>query len=53
MVLKAIGNGYSKIHEVPDFFLRLSSFPDWFKVEIDFLHETSKLLFKKREPIWK
>lgn len=25
-------------------------FPEWFKVEISYLHESSKILLKKREP---
>ena len=50
-VLKAVGIEYPKIHEVSDIFPEIRDrFPDWFKTEIDFLCESSKLLFKKREP---
>ncbi len=50
-VLKAVGIEYPKIHEVSDLLSDIRDrFPDWFKTEIDFLRESSKLLFKKREP---
>jgi len=50
-VLKAVGIEYPKIHEVSDIFPDIRDrFPDWFKLEINFLRESSKLLFKKREP---
>lgn len=50
-VLKAVGIEYPKIHEVSDIFPEIiDRFPDWFKTEVDFLRESSKLLFKKREP---
>lgn len=50
-VLKAVGIEYPKIHDVSDIFPEIRDrFPDWFKTEIDFLSESSKLLFKKREP---
>jgi HEPN domain-containing protein len=50
-VLKAVGIEYPKVHEVSDVFLEIRDrFPDWFGSEIKFLTESSKLLFKKREP---
>ena len=50
-VLKAVGIEYPKIYEVSDIFPEIKGrFPDWFKTEIDYLRESSKLLFKKREP---
>lgn len=50
-VLKAVGIEYPKVHEVSDLLSEIRDrFPDWFKTEIDFLCESSKLLFKKREP---
>lgn len=50
-VLKTVGIEYPKIHDVSDIFPGIRDrFPDWFKLEIDFLRESSKLLFKKREP---
>ena len=50
-VLKAVGIEYPKAHEVSDIFTDIAGrFPDWFKAEIAFLTESSKLLFKKREP---
>jgi len=50
-VLKAVGIEYPKIYEVSDIFPEIGDrFPDWFKTEIDFLCESSKLLFKKRGP---
>lgn len=50
-VLKAVGIEYPKIHDVSDIFPEIRDrFPDWFKTEINFLCESSKLLFKKREP---
>ena len=50
-VLKTIGIEYPKVHDVSDIFPEIRDrLPDWFKAEIDFLQESSKLLFKKREP---
>ena len=50
-VLKAVGIEYPKIHEVSDIFPEIRDrFPDWFRSEIGFMIESSKLLFKKREP---
>ena len=50
-VLKAVGIEYPKVHEVSPVLSEIRGrFPDWFRTEIDFLSESSKLLFKKREP---
>jgi len=50
-VLRAVGIEYPKVHEVSDVFLRIPErFPDWFIREIEFIRESSKLLFRKREP---
>jgi len=50
-VLRAVGIEYPKVHDVSDIFPAIRDrFPDWFKTEIGFLSESSKLLFKKREP---
>jgi HEPN domain-containing protein len=50
-VLKAVGIEYPKVHDVSDILPEIRDrLPDWFKAEIDFLQESSKLLFKKREP---
>lgn len=50
-VLKAVGIEYPKVHEVSDILCEIGErFPDWFKAEMGFLAESSKLLFKKREP---
>ncbi|MBC8224371.1 HEPN domain-containing protein [Candidatus Bathyarchaeota archaeon] len=50
-VLRAVGIEYPKVHEVSDVFLRVPErFPDWFRVEIGFIRESSKMLYKKREP---
>ena len=49
-VLKAVGIDYPKIHDVSDVLTAVRErFPDWFKVEMGFLHESSKILVKKRE----
>lgn len=49
-VLKAVGIDYPKIHDVSEVFIEVKErFPDWFKVEVDFLCESSKILVKKRE----
>jgi len=50
-VLRAVGIEYPKVHEVSGVFLRIPErFPDWFRGEIEFIRESSKLLFRKREP---
>ena len=49
-VLKAIGIEYPKVHDVSDVFTRIEGrLPEWFRVEIPFLRESSKILVKKRE----
>jgi len=49
-VLKAVGIDYPKIHDVSDMFVEVKDrFPDWFKIEVGFLYESSKILVKKRE----
>ncbi len=49
-VLKAVGIEYPKIHDVSDVMLLIEDrFPSWFKAEIEFLRESSKILVKKRE----
>lgn len=49
-ILKAVGIEYPKIHDVSDVMLEVKDrFPIWFRVEIDFLRESSKILVKKRE----
>lgn len=50
-VLKVVGIEYPKVREVSDIFPEIRErFPHWFKTEIGFLSESSKLLFRKREP---
>jgi len=50
-VLKAVAIEYPKIHEVSDILLEVKErFPPWFRVETDYLSESSKILVKKREP---
>lgn len=50
-VLKAVGIEYPKIHDVSDVLAEVKErFPEWFKDEIDYLCESSRILFKKREP---
>jgi len=50
-VLRAVGIEYPRVHEVSDVLAEVKDrFPDWFKAEIDFLRESSRSLFKKREP---
>lgn len=50
-VLRAVGIEYPKVHEVSDVFPGIGErFPGWFRAEIGFLMESSKVLFKKREP---
>ncbi|MEM2592965.1 MAG: HEPN domain-containing protein [Thermofilaceae archaeon] len=49
-VLKAVGIDYPKVHDVSDILLDIKErFPAWFKAEIEFLRESSKILAKKRE----
>ncbi|MEM1906186.1 MAG: HEPN domain-containing protein, partial [Nitrososphaerota archaeon] len=49
-VLKAVGIDYPKVHDVSDILLDIKErFPEWFKAEIEFLRESSKILAKKRE----
>ncbi len=49
-VLKAVGIEYPKIHDVSDVMLLVEDrFPSWFREEIGFLIESSKILVKKRE----
>ncbi len=49
-VLKAIGIDYPKVHDVSDVFLRIEErLPSWFRADIPFLRESSKILVKKRE----
>lgn len=50
-VLKAVGIEYPKIHDVSDVLAEVKGrFPEWFKAEVDFLCESSKILVKEREP---
>ena len=49
--LRAVGVEYPKVHEVSPALRDVGDrFPRWFKEEIDFMAESSRLLFKKREP---
>jgi len=49
-VLKAVGIEYPKIHDVSDMLMEVRErFPEWFRAEVDFLRESSKILVKKRE----
>lgn len=49
-VLKIVGIEYPKIHDVSDVMVDVKDrFPDWFKMELEFLRESSKVLLKKRE----
>jgi len=49
-VLKAVGIEYPKIHDVSDILVEVKDrFPEWFRAEIEFLCESSKILVKKRE----
>lgn len=49
-VLKAVGIEYPKIHDVSDVLVEVKGrFPEWFRAEIEFLCESSKILVKKRE----
>jgi len=48
--LRAVGIDYPKVHDVSDVLADVSErFPEWFRAEIDFLCESSKILTKKRE----
>ena len=51
--LRAVGIDYPKVHEVHDVSDVLADvserFPEWFRAEMDFLCESSKILAKKRE----
>lgn len=50
-VLKAVGIEYPKVHDVSDVLTDIAArLPSWFQKEIPFLRESSRLLFKKREP---
>lgn len=50
-VLRGVGIEYPKVHEVSDVLVEVRDrFPDWFQAEVGFLSESSKILFKKREP---
>jgi len=49
-VLKAAGIEYPKIHDVSDILADVGDrLPEWFRMELDFLRESSKILTKKRE----
>jgi HEPN domain-containing protein len=49
-VLKAVGIEYPKIHDVSDILVDVGwRFPEWFRAELGFLQETSRILVKKRE----
>jgi HEPN domain-containing protein len=49
-VLKAVGIEYPKIHDVSDILIDfVDRFPEWFRAELEFLRESSKILVKKRE----
>jgi len=49
--LRAVAVEYPKVHEVSRVLRQVRDrFPDWFKEELDFAAESSRLLFKKREP---
>jgi len=49
-VLKVVGIEYPKIHDVSDVMVDVKDrFPEWFRAELGFLRESSKLLVKKRE----
>jgi HEPN domain-containing protein len=50
-VLKAVGIEYPKVHDVSDVLVDVKTrFPAWFRKEIDYMRESSKILVKKREP---
>jgi HEPN domain-containing protein len=49
-VLKAVGIEYPKIHDISDILVEVKDrFPEWFRAEMEFLYESSKVLVKKRE----
>ena len=49
-VLKAVGIEYPKVHDVSDVMVEVKErFPEWFRLELEFLRESSKVLVKKRE----
>lgn len=49
-VLKAVGIEYPKIHDVSDILADVGDrFPEWFRMELEFLRESSRILTKKRE----
>ena len=50
-VLRSVGIEYPKVHEV-SYVLEevVERFPDWFRAEVEYMAESSRLLFKKREP---
>lgn len=48
--LRLVGIEYPKVHDVSEILLiYIDRFPEWYKKEIDFLAEASKVLAKKRE----
>lgn len=48
--LKAVGIEYPKIHDVSNILVDVKRrFPEWFKAELGFLQESSRILAKKRE----
>jgi HEPN domain-containing protein len=50
-VLKSVGIEYPKVHEVSYVLEEIGNrFPGWFRAEIGYMADSSKLLFKKREP---
>lgn len=50
-VLKSVGIEYPKVHEVSYVLEEIGErFPGWFRAEIGYMAESSRLLFKKREP---
>ncbi len=50
-VLKSVGIEYPKVHEVSYVLEEVGDrFPGWFRAEIGYMAESSRLLFKKREP---
>jgi HEPN domain-containing protein len=50
-VLRSVGIEYPKVHEVSYVLEEVGErFPGWFRVEIGYMAESSRLLFKKREP---
>jgi len=48
--LRLVGLEYPKVHDVSELLLIYDErFPEWYRKEINFLAETSKILAKKRE----